>query len=99
MLPDFDLGLALCGQSDPEAFFPEKHSDEENTRAINSAKQVCSACPVKMDCLNWALTNEEKYGIWGGLTATERRRLTARIKDAKVKGRYRDNYERKANAR
>ncbi|GAB3219306.1 hypothetical protein GCM10027447_01860 [Glycomyces halotolerans] len=42
-----------------------------------AAKRVCALCPVKDDCLDVALTYGEDYGIWGGLTAAERRDLTA----------------------
>ena len=39
------------------------------------AKKVCSICPVQSECLNYALDNGIKDGIWGGLTKTERKRL------------------------
>lgn len=60
---------ALCAWTDPETFFPEKG------RSPAPAKDICTACPVIDDCLDWALTNKEPYGVWGGLTAQERRRL------------------------
>lgn len=60
---------ALCAQTDPEAFFPEKGG---STRA---AKSVCAACPVRQECLNYALEHRETSGIWGGLSAQERRDL------------------------
>ena len=69
VLPEFDLNLALCAQTDPEIFFPEKGG------AVNLAKQVCNSCEVKLDCLAWAVQNDEKYGIWGGTTPQERERL------------------------
>ena len=58
---------ALCAQTDPEAFFPEKG---ESPRA---AKKVCQACPVRAQCLQFALDHNQRYGIWGGLSARERR--------------------------
>lgn len=59
----------LCAQTDPEAFFPEKG---QSTR---EAKQICMACAVRVECLDWALTAGERFGIWGGLSERERRRI------------------------
>ena len=69
VLPQFDLSGALCAQTDPEVFFPEKGGSSKE------AKAICSACEVRLECLEWAVTNEEKYGIWGGLTPQEREHL------------------------
>ena len=63
---------ALCAQTDPEAFFPEKGG------STRDAKHVCEACPVSGQCLDYAMTNDEKFGIWGGLSERERRRLRRR---------------------
>ena len=60
---------ALCAQTDPEAFFPEKGG------STREAKAVCQACPVREDCLEYALANDERFGIWGGMSERERRRL------------------------
>ena len=60
---------ALCAETDPEAFFPEKGG---STRA---AKRVCSACEVRAVCLEYALTHDERFGIWGGTSEHERRQL------------------------
>lgn len=60
---------ALCSQTDPELFFPD------TTAESAAAKQICSDCDVRMDCLLWALTKGENHGIWGGLTHRERRSL------------------------
>lgn len=65
---------ALCAQADPEAFFPEKGGSSR------MAKRVCIACEVRADCLEYALSNDERFGIWGGLTETERRRLSKRFR-------------------
>ncbi|MSS83846.1 WhiB family transcriptional regulator [Actinomycetaceae bacterium WB03_NA08] len=61
--------LALCAQTDPEAFFPEKGGSSRE------AKSVCSQCEVRAECLEYALANDERFGIWGGLSERERRRL------------------------
>ena len=60
---------ALCAQTDPEAFFPEKGG------STRDAKRVCAACLVRQDCLDYAMDNDERFGIWGGLSEQERRRL------------------------
>ena len=63
---------ALCAQTDPEAFFPEKGG------STRDAKKVCGACSVRSQCLEYALANDERFGIWGGLSERERRRLRKR---------------------
>lgn len=63
---------ALCAQTDPEAFFPEKGG------STRDAKKVCGACTVKAQCLEYALSNDERFGIWGGMSERERRRLRKR---------------------
>ncbi|WP_406286140.1 WhiB family transcriptional regulator [Embleya sp. NBC_00896] len=60
---------ALCAQTDPESFFPEKGG------STREAKKVCLACEVRDECLEYALANDERFGIWGGLSERERRRL------------------------
>jgi WhiB family transcriptional regulator, redox-sensing transcriptional regulator len=60
---------ALCAETDPEAFFPDKGG------STREAKLVCRGCPVRGDCLEYALANEERFGIWGGLSERERRRV------------------------
>ena len=60
---------ALCAETDPEAFFPEKGG------STRDAKRVCTGCSVRAECLEFALANDERFGIWGGLSERERRRL------------------------
>lgn len=60
---------ALCAQTDPEAFFPEKGG------STREAKRVCRSCEVRSECLEYALQHDERFGIWGGLSERERRRL------------------------
>ncbi len=60
---------ALCAQTDPEAFFPEKGG------STREAKRVCGRCPVRAQCLEYAVAHDERFGIWGGLSERERRRL------------------------
>lgn len=63
---------ALCAQTDPEAFFPEKGG------STRDAKKICGGCEVKAQCLDYALENDERFGIWGGLSERERRKLKKR---------------------
>jgi WhiB family redox-sensing transcriptional regulator len=63
---------ALCPQTDPEAFFPEKGG------STREAKRICAACEVRVECLEYALANDERFGIWGGYSERERRRLKQR---------------------
>lgn len=64
---------ALCAQTDPEAFFPEKGG------STREAKKVCTQCEVRAECLDYALANDERFGIWGGLSERERRKLKRRV--------------------
>ena len=63
---------ALCAQVDPEMFFPEKGG------STKQAKMLCRSCPVVDECLNYALENDERFGVWGGFSERERRRLLNR---------------------
>lgn len=60
---------ANCLGVDPDLFFPERGA------STREAKEVCRGCVVKNGCLEYALENGEKFGIWGGLSERERRRL------------------------
>lgn len=64
---------ALCAQTDPEAFFPEKGG------STREAKKVCTGCEVRAECLEYALAHDERFGIWGGLSERERRKLKKRV--------------------
>ncbi|HUD81709.1 MAG TPA: WhiB family transcriptional regulator [Patescibacteria group bacterium] len=58
-----------CRGIDPDLFYPVKESDADD------ARQVCSGCPVREQCLEYALAANEKYGVWGGTSERERRRI------------------------
>ena len=60
---------ANCMGVDPELFFPERGA------STREAKEVCRGCVVRSDCLEYALANGEKFGIWGGLSERERRKV------------------------
>ena len=69
---EYELTLqerALCAQTDPEAFFPEKGG------STRDAKKVCVGCEVRGECLEYALEHDERFGIWGGLSERERRKF------------------------
>ena len=63
---------ARCADTDPEIFFPSADSPATEARAI------CWNCPVRDDCLAYALDADEEYGIWGGLDPRERQNLRRR---------------------
>lgn len=68
-LPPEWVTHALCAQTDPEAFYPEKGG------STRQPKSVCRSCPVMAECRDYALANGEMYGVWGGLSENDRRRL------------------------
>lgn len=61
--------LANCRGVDPALLFPERG---ESTR---EAKAMCRGCVVRAECLEYALEHGEKFGIWGGMSERERRRM------------------------
>jgi WhiB family transcriptional regulator, redox-sensing transcriptional regulator len=63
---------ANCMGVDPDLFFPERGA------STKEAKEVCRGCVVREDCLEYALANGEKFGIWGGMSERERRRIRRR---------------------
>ena len=60
---------ANCLGVDPDLFFPERGA------STREAKGVCRGCEVRVECLEYALAQGEKFGIWGGLSERERRRV------------------------
>ena len=60
---------ALCAQTDPEGFYPEAG------QGSRTAKRVCDQCEVRPKCLAWALEHDERHGVWGGKTRSERMAL------------------------
>lgn len=61
--------FASCLGVDPDLFFPERGA------STKEAKSICQGCVVREDCLEYAIANGEKFGIWGGLSERERRRI------------------------
>lgn len=66
---------AACAGMDPALFFPAGERAEPSLRDIQAAKRVCASCPVRQECLDFALATSQPDGLWGGLTTRERRRL------------------------
>jgi WhiB family redox-sensing transcriptional regulator len=60
---------ANCRGADADLFFPERGA------STRRAKSICQACEVRTDCLEYAIVNGEKFGIWGGMSERERRRV------------------------
>jgi WhiB family redox-sensing transcriptional regulator len=72
-----------CQTTDPEIWF----SDDKEGSGTNYklAKQLCAECPVQNLCLEYSLASEEMFGVWGGLTPTERRAM--RVARGRTRGR------------
>ena len=62
---------ARCAETDPDIFFPGKWDHAQR----NAAKKICGECEVRLQCLEYALLIQAPHGIWGGLTADERRTI------------------------
>jgi WhiB family redox-sensing transcriptional regulator len=71
---------ASCRGPQAEAFFPPSRAErkEEKLQREERAKAICSTCPVRPDCLEYAIRIHEPHGIWGGLNEVERKQLADR---------------------
>lgn len=58
-----------CRGLDPDLFFPQRG------QSLTTARAVCAACPVKEECLDFAVEHHEEFGVWGGSSERERRQL------------------------
>lgn len=87
----FDLGYgtggdlswmedALCAQTDPDIFYPEKGG------STTPATSVCANCTVRSECLDYAVTNDIRHGIWGGTSDNDRKRMSRERKAARARG-------------
>lgn len=75
---------AACRGVDPELFFPDRGGP------VDLAKQICAGCPVAVDCLDQAIRNREAFGIWGGMSERQRRKVRgALVAEQKAAGTYR----------
>jgi WhiB family redox-sensing transcriptional regulator len=64
---------AVCAQTDPELFFPDRGG------STAEAKKTCLSCGVRAECLQYALVNNEKFGVWGGVSERGRRTMKPRL--------------------
>jgi WhiB family redox-sensing transcriptional regulator len=70
---------------DPAVFFPENAPGVNTNGMVAEARTICAGCPVKYDCLEFAMRDEQVWvGIWGGLTPRERRKLRSKWKIARL---------------
>ena len=67
--PFYWMNFGACRGVDPDLFFPERGEPTE------PAKEICFGCSVREECLEYALSSKEKFGVWGGTSERERRRL------------------------
>jgi WhiB family redox-sensing transcriptional regulator len=73
--PPWEFEKPLCAEVGSDIFFPEK---EEGKVYAGMAKKICANCIHKIECLEWAVVANEKFGIWGGVTERNRRVLRKR---------------------
>ncbi len=66
-----------CREVDVDVFFPPSHFEHKPEREAREAraKAVCAQCPVKVECLDWALAVREPHGVWGGCSESERKQI------------------------
>lgn len=69
---------AACRGVDPDLFHPVRNASEPLRPVELAAKRVCAGCPVRSDCLDFALVTGQEVGVWGGLAEPERRALRPR---------------------
>jgi WhiB family redox-sensing transcriptional regulator len=90
--------LAACQSVDPDLFFPMSATNPARAD-MAAAKAVCARCPVRAECLQYALAAGQVHGIWGGMSEEERRLLRQRRAKARARaGRQRDAYRRGRDA-
>lgn len=85
------MDSAACANADPEMFFPVPGDEAMNRKA----RAFCDHCPVREECLQFSLDTREMYGIWGGLSDRDRKRLMrpGRMHGAALR-KHRDRLER-----
>jgi WhiB family transcriptional regulator, redox-sensing transcriptional regulator len=76
--------LAACQHADPDLFFPVSGMGPDRAQLVG-AKAVCARCPVRSDCLRYALAAGPVQGVWGGTSEDERRLLRQREAKARVR--------------
>jgi WhiB family transcriptional regulator, redox-sensing transcriptional regulator len=89
--------LAACQSADPDLFFPISGAGPARVQ-VERAKAVCSGCPVRSDCLGYALAAGPLQGVWGGLTEEERRLLRQREAKARMRASRRPGTRKRVTA-
>lgn len=69
-------GTQLCTTYSTDIFYPEEYEESD----VAQAKTICNDCWIKDKCLAYALSTNEKEGVWGGTTPIERKRIRRRVK-------------------
>ena len=68
-----------CQNTDPELWFGDSNQNgyTGNERGFNysDARKLCNKCPVRQQCLEYALANREEFGMWGGLSPQQRNKI------------------------
>lgn len=70
------MDLGSCRGLDPDIFFPDRGE------SLAPAKAICANCIVRDECLEWALDEGERFGVWGGTSERERRKLRRARREA-----------------
>ncbi|OKI47269.1 WhiB family transcriptional regulator [Micromonospora sp. CB01531] len=70
---------ALCRQTDPDLFFPEKGS---GLSSLRQARRICARCEVRTECREDAIARDERFGVWGGTSEAERRGMRRARREA-----------------
>lgn len=69
------MGDAVCASADPEAWYPPRGTSTREAKWICKGRQGRPPCPVKDECLSYALEHDDRFGVWGGLSGRERKKL------------------------
>ena len=72
---------SACLSADPDLFFPITAAGLAE-KQITQAKMICAGCQVRQECLEFAMTHDQVYGIWGGTTPEDRQRARRRKRRA-----------------
>ena len=66
---------AACnGAPDPDLWFTDGHDEQANRRKLRESRAICRACPVRIQCLDWATSTQQSFGVWGGKNLSAGRR-------------------------
>lgn len=84
--PDGWAARGACRRSDPELFFPVSPAGPSADQAAR-AKLICTGCPVQPECLEFALDSGQDFGVWGGTSESERRKMRRRMMRRRAMGR------------